>query len=58
VYNIEGMTGAKLQDEFWNRARMRPRSSGEQFGVRHCTHIFNSEEEIDQALKIVKTLAS
>jgi isopenicillin-N epimerase len=57
VYNIEGMTGAKLQDEYWNRAKMRPRSSGEVFGVRHCTHIFNSEEEIDKALAIVKTLA-
>jgi isopenicillin-N epimerase len=57
VYNIEGMTGARLQDEFWNRAKMRPRSSGEQFGVRHCTHIFNSEEEIDKALDIVRTLA-
>jgi len=57
VYNIEGMTGAKLQDEFWTRAKMRPRASGELFGVRHCTHIFNSEEEIDKALSIVKTLA-
>ncbi len=26
------------------------------FGVRHCTHIFNSEEEIDKALKIVAAL--
>ncbi|HRE68400.1 MAG TPA: aminotransferase class V-fold PLP-dependent enzyme [Cyclobacteriaceae bacterium] len=57
VYNIEGMTGAKLQDEFWSRARMRPRASGEQFGVRHCTHIFNSEEEIDKALSIVAELS-
>jgi isopenicillin-N epimerase len=57
VYNIDGMTGAKLQDEYWNRAKMRPRSSGEVFGVRHCTHIFNSEEEVDAALAIVKTLA-
>jgi isopenicillin-N epimerase len=57
VYNIQGMTGAQLQDEYWNRAKMRPRSSGEIFGVRHCTHIFNSEEEIDKALGIVKALA-
>jgi isopenicillin-N epimerase len=58
VYNIEGWTGPKLQDEFWNRARMRPRASGPEFGVRHCTHIFNSPEEIDKALEIVKQLAS
>jgi selenocysteine lyase/cysteine desulfurase len=57
VYNIDGWTGAKLQDEFWNRARMRPRASSPEFGVRHCTHIFNSPEEIDKALKIVKQLA-
>ncbi len=57
VYNIEGWTGARLQDEFWSRARMRPRASGAEFGVRHCTHIFNSEEEIDKALNIVKQLA-
>lgn len=56
VYTIAGMTGAQLQDEFWKRGRMRPRASGE-FGVRHCTHIFNSEEEIDAALKIVQVLS-
>ena len=58
VYNVDGMTGPKLQDEFWSRAKMRPRSSGEQFGVRHCTHIFNSEEEIDKALQIVGSLTT
>jgi isopenicillin-N epimerase len=57
VYNIDGMTGAQLQDEYWNRAKMRPRSSGPEFGVRHCTHIFNGEEEIDKALSIVKELS-
>ncbi|MBK7653315.1 MAG: hypothetical protein IPJ20_24905 [Flammeovirgaceae bacterium] len=51
------MTGAQLQEEFWERGRMLPRSSGPEFGVRHCTHIFNSEEEIDRALAIVKELA-
>jgi selenocysteine lyase/cysteine desulfurase len=58
VYNIDGYTGTKLQDAFWEKARMRPRASGDVFGVRHCTHIFNSPEEIDQVLTIVKQLAS
>ncbi len=58
VYNIEGWTGPRLQDEFWNRARMRPRSSGEVFGVRHSTHIFNSEQEIDRAIEIVNQLSA
>lgn len=57
VYNVAGFTGARLQEEFWNRARMRPRSQGDEFGVRHCTHIYNSEQELDKALEIVRTLA-
>lgn len=57
VYNISGMTGAQLQEEYWTRAKMRPRSSGPEFGVRHCTHIFNSEEEIDRAIAIVNELS-
>lgn len=57
VYNVAGLTGARLQEEFWNRARMRPRSQGDEFGVRHCTHIFNNEQELDKALGIVKVLA-
>ena len=58
VYNIHGLTGTKIQDEYWSRARMRPRSMGDVFGVRHCTHIFNSPEEIDKAISIVKELSA
>jgi selenocysteine lyase/cysteine desulfurase len=54
VYNLEGWTGTKLQDAYWEKAKMRPRSQGDVFGVRHCTHIFNSEEEIDKAVVLVK----
>ena len=57
VYNIEGMTGTQIQDAYWAKAKMRPRSQGDQFGVRHCTHIFNSPEEIDKAIAIVNELA-
>ncbi len=57
VYNIQGMTGTQIQDAYWAKARMRPRSQGDQFGVRHCTHIFNSPEEIDRAITIVNELA-
>lgn len=58
VYSIQGMTGAQLQEEFWKQGRMRPRSQGADFGVRHCTHIFNNEAEIDMALEIVKKLSA
>jgi len=54
---VQGMTGAQLQEEFWKRGRIRLRASGAEFGVRHCTHIFNSEQEIDRALEIVNELA-
>ena len=55
VYSVNGVTGPQLQAEMWNRARLRPRSNGT--GVRHCTHIFNSTQEIDKALNIVRTLS-
>ncbi len=54
VYNVLGLTGAQLQEAFWNKARMRPRSQGDAFGVRHCTHIYNSEQELDKALELVR----
>ena len=57
LYNIQGMTGAQLQEEYWKQGRMRPRSQGPEFGVRHSTNIFNSEKEIDRAIEIVKGLA-
>ncbi len=56
VYNIDGFTGSQLQDAFWEKGRMRPRSMGDVFGVRHSTHIFNSTEEIDRAIQIVNKL--
>lgn len=58
VYNIQGFTGTQLQDAYWEKAKMRPRALGDVFGVRHCTHIFNSPEEIDKALSIVKQLSA
>jgi isopenicillin-N epimerase len=57
VYNVDGLTGARLQDEMWKRDRLRPRASGDVWGVRHSTHIYNSPEEIDRALRIVRDLA-
>jgi selenocysteine lyase/cysteine desulfurase len=56
VYGVDGVTGQKLQDEMWARGRLRPRASGG-IGVRHCTHIFNSPQEIDKALGVVRALA-
>jgi selenocysteine lyase/cysteine desulfurase len=57
VYNIDGFTGTMLQDAYWEKGRMRPRSVGDVFGVRHSTHIFNSTAEIDKAIAIVNELS-
>lgn len=56
VYGVEGYDGGKLQDEMWNRGRLRPRSSMG-IALRQSTHIFNSPEEIDRTLAIVRDLA-
>jgi len=57
VYNIEGLTGNFIQDELWRRARLRPRSMGDVFGVRQSTHIYNSFEEIDRTIACLKDIA-
>src|SRR5260370_26772821 len=56
VYGVDGVSGQRLQDEMWERARLRPRASGA-IVVRHCTHIFTSPRKIDQALGVVPALA-
>ncbi|MGB4703819.1 MAG: aminotransferase class V-fold PLP-dependent enzyme [Candidatus Saccharicenans sp.] len=58
VYTIEGLTGNFLQDELWKRGRHRVRSMGEVYGVRQSTHIYNSFEEIDRTVEILKELAA
>ncbi len=55
VYGVDGVSGQQLQDEMWKRGRLRPRASGAN-AVRHSTHIFNSPEEVDKALEIVRAL--
>jgi selenocysteine lyase/cysteine desulfurase len=55
VFGVEGVSPARLQDEFWNRGRLRPRASG--IGVRLSTHIFNSPQEVEKTIGIVRSLA-
>jgi isopenicillin-N epimerase len=56
VYGIDGINGAQLQDAMWDRGRLRPRASAG-IALRHSTHIFNSPEEIDRSLAIMRDLA-
>jgi selenocysteine lyase/cysteine desulfurase len=55
VWGIRGMPGGQIQDELWNRSKVRVRAVGE--GVRHCCHIYNMEEEVDRALASIRGLA-
>jgi isopenicillin-N epimerase len=57
VYSVDGVPAKDLEDAMWNRRRLRPRSVGDPLGVRHSCQIYNSEEEIDAALEIVRDLA-
>jgi selenocysteine lyase/cysteine desulfurase len=56
VYGVDGYNGAQLQDEMWKRDRLRPRASAG-IALRQSTHIFNSPEEIDRTLRVVRDLA-
>ena len=56
VYGVDGVGGPQLAQAMWDRARLRPRGSSA-VAIRHCTHIYNSPEEIDKALGVVRALA-
>jgi isopenicillin-N epimerase len=55
TYAVNGISGPELQKIMWEKERLQPRSVGEEF-LRHSVHIYNSKEEIDKALDIIKQL--
>ncbi len=55
-WGIKGVSGRQLQDELWNRRKIRVRANGET-AVRQSTHIYNSVREIDATIEIAKALA-
>jgi selenocysteine lyase/cysteine desulfurase len=57
IWGIQSMTGPQIQEELWKRAKVRVRSMGDH-GVRHCCHIYNSEQEVDRALATVRALVT
>lgn len=56
TYGIKGVSGKDLQNEMWKRKKLQPRAVGADM-IRHSTHIYNLESEIDAALEIVRDLA-
>jgi selenocysteine lyase/cysteine desulfurase len=57
TYSVPGMKAMQLQDELWKRKKYRVRAqSGAP--VRQSVHYYNSPEEIDGTLEVVKLLAA
>jgi selenocysteine lyase/cysteine desulfurase len=56
-WGVSGLTGRELQDELWNRRRVRVRAGGDKV-VRQSTHIYNSRAEVDATVAIATALAA
>lgn len=56
TYSVAGLIGPQLEDELWKRGRIRVREEGGAL-VRQSVHYYNSPEEIDATLAVVKSLA-
>ncbi|MBI3949075.1 MAG: aminotransferase class V-fold PLP-dependent enzyme [Acidobacteria bacterium] len=57
TYRVDAVTGPQLMDEMWKR-KIRVRSMGNENGVRQSVHIYNSPEEIDATVDVVRMLAA
>jgi selenocysteine lyase/cysteine desulfurase len=57
TYSVAGVTGLQLQDELWNRRKIRVRAQSDPL-VRQSVHYYNSPEEIEGTLAVVKSLAA
>ncbi|MFY0688156.1 MAG: aminotransferase class V-fold PLP-dependent enzyme [Cyclobacteriaceae bacterium] len=55
TYKVEGLTGPELQKTMWESKKLQPRSVGTEL-LRHSVHIYNSKEEIDAALDVIKAI--
>ena len=55
TYQVEGISGPDVQKTMWEKEKLQPRSVGSDM-VRHCVHIYNSKEEIDRALSVLRSL--
>jgi selenocysteine lyase/cysteine desulfurase len=57
TYGVRGLTAMQLQDELWHRKKYRVRA---QLGplVRQSVHYYNSPEEIEGTLEVVRFLAT
>lgn len=57
TWRIAGVSPAKMMDWYWEKARLRPRAVGEEWGLRTSTMIYNGTAEIDRLLSLARTAA-
>ena len=57
TYGLAGFSGQRLQDELWARKKYRVRAQTGPM-VRQSVHYYNSPEEIEGTLEVVKKLAA
>jgi len=55
TYKVDDIDGPSLQKTLWDKEKLQPRSVGKEL-LRHCVHIYNSKEEIDRAVDVIKNL--
>ena len=56
TWGVAGVTGRALQDELWERKKIRVRASGDA-AVRQSCHIYNNAAEVDATLDVARALA-
>jgi selenocysteine lyase/cysteine desulfurase len=56
LYGIKGKTGTQLMDYLWE-SKIRVRANGSEL-VRHGCHIYNSEEDVDRTLGLLRRAAA
>ena len=56
TFKVQNVEGRAVQDTLWKEGRLQPRALSGERGVRYSTHIYNSFEENEKALKIISNL--
>ena len=56
TWGVAGVSGRALQDELWERKKIRVRASGDA-AVRQSCHIYNNAAEVDATLDVARALA-
>lgn len=56
TFKVHGVDDKDVQNQLWERGKIQPRALTEDRGIRYSTHIYNSEDEVDRTLDIIREL--